>query len=304
MVNIIELILYSEIMSNSICDGDGFVTVSKRKSARKSKITHQQIVIEGTDSNPGICSTASIRNIFNSRKEIQTSDFFKNFLAVLIQSSDKINKPIADIVCFGIGCISSSKISQYQLALLLNLSENFECSIEVYDPIFTEVDKQILVDLKLNLLPSNCEGKKKQNSAGATLFFLPHCPRELSNNLLYANWDSGLLQNCIIYANSFEKVIINTPRRLKKDEVKEDKEDVNGIPSFWSTIFKNVEMLAEMVQEADEPVLDCLEDITVTLTEKAPMGFTLHFHFKENEYITVTLTEKAPMGFTLHFHFK
>jgi len=94
----------------------------------------------------------------------------------------------------------------------------------------------------------------------------------------------------------------------KKDEVKEDQEDVNGIPSFWSTIFKNVEMLAEMVQEADEPVLDCLEDITVTLTEKAPMGFTLHFHFKENEYFTNTVltkeyemkcepTEDDPFGF-------
>jgi len=178
------------------------------------------LLASGTDNFPSELSqfyfipALFTRNILNSRKEIQTSDFFKNFLAVLIQSSDKINKPIADIVCFGIGCISSSKISQYQLALLLNLSENFECSIEVYDPIFTEVDKQILVDLKLNLLPSNCEGKKKQNSAGATLFFLPHCPRELSNNLLYANWDSGLLQNCIIYANSFEKVIINTPRRF------------------------------------------------------------------------------------------
>jgi len=95
----------------------------------------------------------------------------------------------------------------------------------------------------------------------------------------------------------------------KKDEVKEEKEeDWAGIPSFWATIFKNVEMLAEMVQEADEPVLDCLEDITVTLTEKSPMGFTLHFHFKENEYFTNTVltkeyemkcepTEDDPFGF-------
>jgi len=74
----------------------------------------------------------------------------------------------------------------------------------------------------------------------------------------------------------------------KKDQVKEEtkEENVSGIPSFWLTIFKNVEMLAEMVQENDEPVLDLLENVTVTLTENAPMGFTLHFHFKENDFFT------------------
>eukprot|EP00088_Acartia_fossae_P002397 TRINITY_DN10973_c0_g2_i1.p1 TRINITY_DN10973_c0_g2~~TRINITY_DN10973_c0_g2_i1.p1 ORF type:complete len:397 (-),score=151.44 TRINITY_DN10973_c0_g2_i1:236-1426(-) len=73
----------------------------------------------------------------------------------------------------------------------------------------------------------------------------------------------------------------------KKDEVKDAKEaEVKGIPSFWLTIFKNVEMLAEMVQEADEPVLEKLEDVIVTLHEKPAMGFTINFHFQENDYFT------------------
>lgn len=76
-----------------------------------------------------------------------------------------------------------------------------------------------------------------------------------------------------------------------KSEVKEI-EDAKGIPCFWLTILKNVEMLAEMVQEADEPALECLEDITTTLTEKSPMGFSLHFHFKENEYFTNSVLTK------------
>jgi len=82
----------------------------------------------------------------------------------------------------------------------------------------------------------------------------------------------------------------------KKEEVKESQDDAKGIPSFWLTIFKNVEMLAEMVQENDEPVLELLDDVTVSLTEKAPMGFTLHFHFKENEYFTnAELTKEYEM---------
>ena len=57
-------------------------------------------------------------------------------------------------------------------------------------------------------------------------------------------------------------------------------EDVQGIPSFWLTIFKNVEMLAEMVQDHDEPILEKLEDVTVKIHEKPAMGFTINFHFQ------------------------
>merc|ERR1712192_313755 len=60
--------------------------------------------------------------------------------------------------------------------------------------------------------------------------------------------------------------------KAKLDEANKN-EDVKGIPSFWLTIFKNVEMLAEMVQEADEPVLESLTDITVTFSEDDPFSF-------------------------------
>jgi len=75
-------------------------------------------------------------------------------------------------------------------------------------------------------------------------------------------------------------------------ENKEEDKDIKGIPSFWLTIFKNVEMLAEMMQEADEPALEFLTDVTVTFTESSPMGFTLHFHFAPNDYFTNTILTK------------
>merc|ERR1712004_801685 len=80
--------------------------------------------------------------------------------------------------------------------------------------------------------------------------------------------------------------------KAKFDEANKN-EDVKGIPSFWLTIFKNVEMLAEMVQEADEPVLESLTDITVTFSEKDPMGFTLHFHFAPNQFFTNSVLTKC-----------
>ena len=46
-----------------------------------------------------------------------------------------------------------------------------------------------------------------------------------------------------------------------------NEKDVKGVPEFWLTIFMNVEMIADMVQEADEPALETLYDVTVTFTE-------------------------------------
>lgn len=78
----------------------------------------------------------------------------------------------------------------------------------------------------------------------------------------------------------------------KKDEEKKTDEDTDppakGVPEFWLTIFKNVDMLQEMVQEHDEPVLAKLADVKVTFSDGStqPMGFKLHFYFESNEYFT------------------
>jgi len=62
-------------------------------------------------------------------------------------------------------------------------------------------------------------------------------------------------------------------------------ENTKGIPEFWLTIFKNVDLLSEMLQDHDEPILKHLTDIKVKFVDE-PMGFNLEFHFSENEYFT------------------
>lgn len=47
--------------------------------------------------------------------------------------------------------------------------------------------------------------------------------------------------------------------------------NANGIPDFWLTIFKNVGILSEMVQEHDEPILKHLIDVKVILLKSEPM---------------------------------
>jgi len=77
----------------------------------------------------------------------------------------------------------------------------------------------------------------------------------------------------------------------EKTKKEADEKDIKGVPDFWLTIFKNVDMLQEMVQEADEPVLTKLTDITVTFSE-SPMGFTLHFYFAPNDYFSNSVLTK------------
>ena len=48
-------------------------------------------------------------------------------------------------------------------------------------------------------------------------------------------------------------------------------DNTEGVPEFWLTIFKNVDMLADMVQEHDEPVLKHLQDIKVNFHKTNPM---------------------------------
>ncbi|KAJ8728685.1 hypothetical protein PYW07_006381 [Mythimna separata] len=67
--------------------------------------------------------------------------------------------------------------------------------------------------------------------------------------------------------------------------------NVKGVPDFWYTIFKNVSMLCEMMQEHDEPILKTLQDIKVQMHED-PIGFTLEFHFAPNDYFTNTVLTK------------
>jgi len=53
----------------------------------------------------------------------------------------------------------------------------------------------------------------------------------------------------------------------------EEEKAVKGIPIFWLTIFKNVDMLSDMVFEADVPILMHLEDIKVEITNKPMVSY-------------------------------
>ncbi|XP_064877483.1 nucleosome assembly protein 1-like 1 [Oncorhynchus nerka] len=80
----------------------------------------------------------------------------------------------------------------------------------------------------------------------------------------------------------------------EKAKVDEEKEDPKGVPEFWLTVFKNVDLLSDIVQEHDEPILKQLQDIKVKFFDPGqPKSFSLEFNFKPNEFFTNTLLTKT-----------
>ena len=69
-------------------------------------------------------------------------------------------------------------------------------------------------------------------------------------------------------------------------------ENTKGIPEFWLTILKNVELISNNIQEHDEPILAHLTDIQVKLSPKPKMGFTLEFYFSPNDFFTNSVLTK------------
>ncbi|XP_034032779.1 nucleosome assembly protein 1-like 4a isoform X1 [Thalassophryne amazonica] len=80
---------------------------------------------------------------------------------------------------------------------------------------------------------------------------------------------------------------------VKKEEAV-PMEEPKGIPEFWLTIFKRVDMLSDLLQEHDEPILKHLKDIQVKFSEPGqPMSFTLEFHFEPNGYFNNAILTKV-----------
>ncbi|XP_023348414.1 nucleosome assembly protein 1-like 1 [Eurytemora carolleeae] len=71
-------------------------------------------------------------------------------------------------------------------------------------------------------------------------------------------------------------------------------ENTKGIPKFWMYAMKNAneDALMGMVEPHDEPVLEYLKDLTVTLKEPGNSGFTLNFVFSENPYFSNSVLTK------------
>lgn len=144
-------------------------------------------------------------------KKIENSQFF---LAVLDQMQiPKVlnhfhrvlgSESQLQMVIYGIGSIESHETPRLQLSLALLMKRKFSWigDIEVFDPVLSATESQVLEDLGCSVLSLNEQGRREAKKS--TLFFMPHCEAELYNNLLQANWGVESLNRIALFGNSFE----------------------------------------------------------------------------------------------------
>ena len=127
--------------------------------------------------------------------------------------------PVESIVCLGVGSYGSSVSARYQLALALLLRETLlgvsaaadaapppptaggGAALDVYDPVLSEAEVAFARARGCGLPARNEEGRRA--AARRTLFFMPHCGRQLYANVVAANWGGEALGRVLILGNSF-----------------------------------------------------------------------------------------------------
>lgn len=121
------------------------------------------------------------------------------------------NYKILNIICYGLGSPSNSKTSTFQLALAFKLSRRLNCPLSCYDPVFTSVDQKVFETIDCSVLPQDDKGCRRLDVN--TLFFLPHCPRFVFNNILKVNWGEDL-SKCVVLGDNLLSVIEQSPSRI------------------------------------------------------------------------------------------
>jgi hypothetical protein len=199
-----------------MADSDGF-TLVKYRYPKQNKFKKKRF---GTPKSLSNFSTAQIscsnkqldlviNNIKTCQTELQDTPFYNELLlsmskvlSVNVVHSDQITVDFQDFVCYGIGKLSECPTSRYQFALLVLLWEHFKPSGKcfIYDPVFGNIDEEIVKHFGLDIIPRNEEAKRRVSQK--TLFFVPHGGKPLYNNILWANWGPNL-KNVVIFGNSF-----------------------------------------------------------------------------------------------------
>jgi len=182
---------------------------NRRKNQKFTKVTKIGVI---RDLSPVQVDIEKFLNqLKNCEEELKTSEFLKGAEESLKRALQQ--KEIREIICLGIGKISECSIAKHQLALISVIKKLFDIpAIKFFDPVLSADEKKLLELLQFEVLTENTEGKYLAQQP--TLFYLPHCPKQITNNLLFTNWNPENIQNLFLICNSFSSVVQSTPERL------------------------------------------------------------------------------------------
>jgi SRR1 len=116
---------------------------------------------------------------------------------------------VDEMVCFGIGNFAKTRPSCFnaplwQVSFALALQTELKCTkVSFYDPVALPIENEYLKNQPdCTVLETNQKGHYR--ATDRALYFLPHCPRRLYENILRENW--GQEDLCLI-GNSLERLV-------------------------------------------------------------------------------------------------
>jgi hypothetical protein len=185
----------------------------RRGPARKSStVEHRSTTTTAMDSieDPDVMNST----ITKCMEHLRSARFYESLLNAWSSATGSAPKnTVRQIVCYGVGNFSQTSLSHYsaplwQLACALCLRDHLrsddgrDIRLLYYEPFSTAFEDTILAGLKVQVLTVN-ERAKRPIDAVPTLFFMPHCPSELYDNVLWSNWDELAVSTpLIIFGNS------------------------------------------------------------------------------------------------------
>lgn len=208
-----------------------------------------------------------IRQKLNSYKEIIIKTNAYN------QTIDKLPS-IKILRCLALGSPSDSNIAMYQLAFLVLLQEKFKFQISAFDPVFNDNDQDLFKELDIKV------EEEFQSPYEDTLYYLPHAPLDLTENIIKGKVKYMLGNNIAKHTERLTKsklhqqyptlshlVNLTTPQ-VKKDEFVTVSRRKKYVPpkieyDYSTTYFKTL-TLTEF--DNDGP-LNCFSDMTLHIIE-------------------------------------
>ncbi|XP_035778553.1 SRR1-like protein [Anopheles albimanus] len=193
------------------------LVVTKKGHRRKTKgLPNKQLlhctIRDETETN----DSANRDTVISQLRAAETDLLQSSYFAECLEIAQPVLSNVERIVCLGLGRFSECSIARYQLAFLRCLRDKLTdppgLAAQFFDPLFGRAELEVLHTLGETVLAENVEGKYSADCR--TLFYLPHCPKQLVNNLLWKNWQPNKITNLVLICNSFSNVVNNHPHRL------------------------------------------------------------------------------------------
>ncbi|ORY90335.1 SRR1-domain-containing protein [Syncephalastrum racemosum] len=198
-------------------DDDGFTKVERKFRYMTVDPTKKQRKKKHAFVDPDDYTLADLEELLNQRRQVLFDSRFYTDLEKLNQQHLP-SFGCKEIICYGIGSMQHSKNAQFQFILALELADllNLKGKMSIFDPVMTALDKQLCEKYQVHVIEEDEKGKRTVNQP--TLFYMPHCSRNLYSNTISANWKPTSLTNLYIIGNRFDMYVGS---QLERDLLRE-----------------------------------------------------------------------------------